>query len=226
MPGTSTFQSTVDPIFGSAIRSTPTIGGDEEMVQRAAIVQIFKNLNEAVQYEEGIWAARDMAFAEEMERKFTPVNIELPKSDSFYTGPRPSLVESPSNYWPSITARCNGGRSASPADQLDTIDVVVVDLFIEVLCKAGPVNQEELHQRAGIEADGSVDAQVQRLTAAVQGCIARDKTLGGVVQWIDRPPTVKPSIPFARPGTGPKGSGPYFVFQGKQLLYTIVKQAL
>lgn len=220
------FEHTVAPVFGGELRIEPTIGADEEMVQRAAIVQIFKNLAAAIQYEEGLWAARDLAFSEAMGRKFVPIHIEVPKPDAFYTGPRPSLIESPVEFWPSITARCNSGRAAPPNDQLDQMDTVAVDLFIEILCKAGPVAQTELHQRAGIEADGMVDAQVQRLTAAVQGCIAMDKTLGGVAQYIAQAPTVKPSIPFARPGTGPGGTGDYYLFQGKQLQYAIIKHSL
>lgn len=220
------FDSNVSPVLSSALRSQPAIGTDEEIVQHAALLQIFKNLKECVRYQEALWNARDLALAKEMGREYRQVHIEIPTPDNFYAGPRPSLVESPVDFWPSITVRCNSGRSAPVNEQLDEIDVTYVDLFIEVLCKAGPVNQDELHELAGIETDGMVDAQVQRLTASVQACIALDKTLGGVIMRIDRPPTVKPSIPFSRPGTGPKGTGPYYVFQGKQLQYTIYKHSL
>lgn len=218
------FDSAVSPIFPAGQRIEPTIGADEEQVQRAAILQIINNLPAAIQYEETLWQARDLAFAEKMNRKYEPVQIEVPTSDNFYTGPRPSLVESPVEFWPSITARCNSGKAA--IESLDDMDVMAVDLFIEILCKAGPVAQTDLHKRSGIEADGMVDAQLQRLTAAVQGCISTDKTLGATNQIIDRAPTVKPSVPFARPGAGPKGTGDYFVFQGKQLAYTVIKHSL
>lgn len=220
------FDSNVSPQFAGALRSQPAIGTDEEIVQYAALLQIFNSLGKTVAYQEALWNARDLAWAQSMGREYKQVHIEMPSPDNFYLGPRPSLVESPVDFWPSITVRCNSGRSAPVNEQLDEIDVTYADLFIEILCKAGPVDQDELHERAGIETDGMVDAQVQRLTAAVQACIALDKTLGGVVMRIDRPPTVKPSIPFSRPGTGPKGSGPYYVFQGKQLQYIVCKHSL
>lgn len=220
------FDSNVSPQLSSALRTQPAIGTDEEIVQHAALLQIVNNLAKTVAYQEALCNARDQAWALSTGREYRQLHIEQPTPDNFYLGPRPSLVESPVDFWPSVTVRCNSSRSAPVNEQLDDIDVSYADLFIEVLCKAGPVDQDELHERAGIEADGMVDAQVQRLTAAVQACISLDKSLGGVVMRIDRPPTVKPSIPFSRPGTGPKGTGPYYVFQGKQLQYTVCKHAL
>jgi hypothetical protein len=217
----SFFPQSVDPIFMGAQRMQPGIGADEEMVQRAALAQIKNEIAGVIAYEEALWHARDLAFFSEMGWEYVPVKIEVPELRSFYLGARPSLVEAPVKFWPSITVRAN---SATPSmEQLDQIDEYNVPLIIEVLCKAGPVKQTELHDAPGIKADGMVDAQSQRLSAAVIGCIAMDKTLGGVVASIQKPPTVKPSVPFSRPGTGKGGTGDYFVFQGKQIQYTVTK---
>lgn len=217
------FHSNISPIFPSGQRMEPAIGDDGEMVQRAAILQIKNNLPGAVAYIQNLWDARDREYSQMMDTKFEPVNIDLPAQDGYYTGARPSLVESPVHFWPSITARCNNAKPS--AEQLDQIDVIDLDLFIEILCKAGPVPQSEIKETAGIEAEGAVDAQVQRLTAAVQGCISIDKSLGAVVQRIARPPIIRPSKPFTRPeSTG--GTGDYYVFMGKQLNYIVTKHLI
>lgn len=201
----------------------PAIGDDCEQVQRAAILQIKTNIAGAVSYIENLWEARDREFAKLMDNKFESVSIDIPRDDNFYTGARPSLVESPVDFWPSITARCNNARPS--LEQLDQVDIIDADLYIEILCKAGPVPQKELQERAGIEAEGMVDAQAQRLTAAVQGCISLDKSLGAVVQRIARPPTIRPSKPFARPESA-GGTGDYYVFMGKQLNYIVSKHLI
>lgn len=215
------FSPTVEPTMPSNLRGQPALGDDAELVQRVAIVQIKEILAQAVEYQQNLWDLRDKDFAQSMGRKFERIVIDVPTDDNFYTGPRPSLVESPIEFWPSITARCNNSKP-SQEGQLDQVDVIDLDLYIEVLCKAGPVPQTELHEQKGIETEGVVDAQGQRLTAAVQSCISVDKTLGGVVQRISRPATIKPSKPFARPST-PKGSNDYYVFYGKQLNYIVTK---
>ena len=215
------FSHTVDPVIPSRLRGEPAIGDDGELVQRAALEQIIRWLAESVEYQQNLWDQRDRDFAQRMGRKYERIVIDVPTPDNFYTGPRPSLVESPVEFWPSITARCNSSKS-SVEQQLDQIDVIDLDLYIYVLCKAGPVPQTELHTLKGIEVEGIVDAQGQRLTAAVQGCISVDKTLGGIVQRISKPPTIKPSLPFSRP-EAPNGTGDYYIFYGKQVNYTVTK---
>jgi hypothetical protein len=215
------FTTGVDPILPAAMRVQPGIGAEEEMVQRAALLQIKTHLPEEVSWQEDLWAQRDEAFAKAMGWGFTPVQIEQPAPGNFYAGARPSLVEAPIEFWPSITVRANSSSSASR--QLDQMDISDVPLFIEILCKAGPVPQDKIHAKEGVETDGMVDAQVQRLTAAVIGCIDRDKTLGGVVPVIARPARIKPSAPFTRPGASGQGTGDYYVFQGKQLEYVTTR---
>lgn len=224
MSSADLFTPNVDPLSPARLRMEPSIGDDGEFVQRAAIAQIKANLSQAVAYLENIWDQRDKEFAEVMGRKFQSITIDVPTSDNLYTGARPSLVESPVQFWPSITARCNNAK-ASQEGQLDQMDVIDLDLYIEILCKAGPVPQADLHALPGIEAEGAVDAQGNRLTSAVQGCISVDKTLGGVVQRISKPGTIKPSKPFARPERA-NGTGDYYIFYGKQLNYIVTKHQI
>lgn len=215
------FAHTVDPIAPARLRTEPALGDDGEAVQRAAILQIKNMLGDAISYQADLWDQRDREFCQLMGTKFERIEIEIPKPQNFYVGPRPSLVESPIEFWPSITARCNNSKP-SQEQQIDQYDVVDLNLYIEVLCKVGPVPQTELHSKLGIEAEGAVDSQGQRLAAAVQGCVSFDKTFGGVVQMISRPPTVKPSKPFARP-EGANGTGDYYIFYGKQIDYIVTK---
>lgn len=210
-----------DPLLASSLRMQPGIGPEEEIVQRAALLQIKNNLSEQVAHQEDIWAQRDRAFAEEMGAGYVPIQIEVPDPARFYAGARPSLIEAPIQFWPSITVRSNSSSASS--DQLDEIDVSDVPLFIEILCKAGPVPQAKVHGTEGIRTDGIVDAQCQRLSSAVIGCIAQDKTLGGVVASISRPGKIKSSTPFTRPGATGQGNGDYYVFQGKQLEYVTTR---
>lgn len=218
------FAPTVDPLMPARLRMEPSIGDDCELVQRAALKQIKENLGIVVSYLQNVWDERDREYADKMGKKFERIVIEVPASDNFYTGPRPSLVESPVDFWPSITSRCNNSK-ASPQDQIDQMDTVDMDLYIEVLCKAGPVPQDQLRALPGIEIDGAVDAQGQRLTAAVQGCISIDKTLGGVVHRIGKSPTIRASKPFARPST-PQGSNDLYIFYGKQINYIVTKNQI
>lgn len=209
---------TVNP-FGSDYEHLGIVHGDEtHVVERAAMVQIRLNLEQEVQRQESNWAQRDQDFAAAMGLPYLPTTIARVSLQNYFVGARPSLIGSTADFWPSITTRAAMSKASS--EQGDQWDIFDVQLDVEVLCKAGPVPQDRLHEQAGIDAEGEVNKQVQRLSAAVHMCVRLDPTLGGVVLPYRQPPVKRQGFPSAIPGNTRERVGDYWLYAGRQLRYT------
>jgi hypothetical protein len=220
----SIFPVNTQPHGVAADHLYPTFGDEAHVVERAALLQIALNLEQECVRQETNWAKRDAAFAQAMgpsgvEYVVQPAKVERVLPQNFFVGARPSLLVSSIAFWPSITVRCpNVGPSREQDDQIDILDC---QLSVDVLCKAGPVRQEQLHLEPGINAEGDVNRQVQMLSAAVHMCLRRDPTFGGRVQTLQRPPRKDSGLPFAVPGTNQERTGPYYLYMAKRLRYVV-----
>lgn len=209
----------VRPFGGNYDRLSIQFGDEAHVVERAMIRQIHQLIEEEIERQETMWLPRDKEYAQAMRIPFSQTRIERVLPNNYFVGARPSLVNTSIDFWPSITARAGDERASS--EQADQFDINDIDLYVEVLCKAGPVAQDELQQQPGINAEGEVNRQVQRLSAAVHMCVRRDPTLGAIIEPIQRPPARRSSLPFAVPGSDGEGSGDYWVYAGKQLRYIV-----
>ena len=215
----NTFPQQFMPQYQAGDRMEIGLGDDGEIVQRSAVVQVFQNLDAQIALQDQRWASRDLQYDQLIGRTTQyPFSTTRVESGNFYTGARPSLVEAPVSFWPSVTSRCNNARP-SP-EQFDQFDVFLLDLFVEVLTKVGPYPDIDTDHGA----EDAIDRQAQRLTAAVHCCIRLDPTLGGVIMPIQRPPTITPSKLWPRKED--HGAGEYYYFQGKQLHYVVTRYSM
>jgi len=191
---------TFRPMGTPADRLALRLGDEAHLVERAAMLQIRANLEDMCVRIDNIW----------------PQN--------FFIGARPSLIGSSVDFWPSITTRAATARASS--EQFDHFDVFDVQLDVEVLCKAGPIPQDRLHDQLGIDAEGEVNRQIQRLCAAVHMCIRLDPSLGAAIEPIQRPPVKSQGFPFALPGNTRERTGDYWVYCGKRLRYIATVNSL
>ncbi len=218
------FPSAVFPRGIDADQLVPTYGDEAHLVERAALMAIVTYLEEECQRQESIWSQRDQEFAAVMgpsgvQYQSQGIRIERVDPNNFFVGARPSVVNSSVDFWPSVTTRVTQVTPAADRDQGDQFDVLNCNLSVEVLCKAGPVPQDQLHLQPGIDAEGEVNRQIQLLSAAVHMCIRRDPSLGGRVLPVQRPPKKNSGLPFALPGNTQERTGPYWLFMGKQMQY-------
>jgi hypothetical protein len=206
--------------FGSGFdRLLIGFGDDGHAVEMAALAQIATNLPEEIDRQQQSWVQRQQDFNNAMGFASRPISVPQVDQKNFYVGARPSLVSSPIEFWPSITARCGDARpSRQQEDHFDDFDL---DLYVEIMCYSGPVARERLHMDEGIAAEGDVNAQIHLLSGAVQLCVSRDRTLGGVVQTIQNPPTIRPGMPFSAPGVDQERTGDYFIYAGRQHRYVV-----
>jgi hypothetical protein len=221
----SVFPSSVQPGGGNADHLFPVHGDEAYVIERAALMQVVLHLEDECKRQETIWTQRDQVYAQALgsagvKYQAVGVHIERIAPQNFFIGARPSLMQSSSDFWPSVTSRCAvvGPSRGADADQFDTLDC---QLSLEILCKAGPVNQDDLRRQPGIDAEGEVNRQVHLLSAAVHMCIRRDPTFGGRVQTLQRPPTKNSGLPFALPGDNRERTGPYWIYMGRRLRYTV-----
>lgn len=213
--------ATVSPLAEIFARLPITFADEGNLVEMLAMAQIRLHIDEECERSDLVWAQRDAFLQERTGQLVVPTTIERVAPQNFFIGARPSLVTSSIDYWPSVTTY-SGPRTPSTTEQFDQyIDVIDVVLFVEVLCRFGPVPQDELHDQIGIDAEGQVNKQMNRLGAAVQMCIKRDPTLGAAVQPIARAPQKNPSRPMAMPGNSKERTGPYWLYQGMQLRYVV-----
>lgn len=191
----------------------PGLGTEE--IQRAVITQIRAHLADEIAGLKDLWDARDRDYCAMIGAQFEPTIIPKVKDSNFYTGTKPSLVQAPLDRWPSITAFC--GELVPAGDQPDHFGTLNIPIYVEVLCAAGPVEQEEIYNAKGIVTEEILDRMLSRLTDAVHLCIMRNPTLG-ILAGNLTPPSLITSQPFAR--AEEKGTGTRYIFQGRQLSYS------
>lgn len=204
---------------------TTAHGDVEHFVERVALLQIVKYLEGECQRQEEIWRTRDQEFAQQMlyagvQYAAKPLSIERVSPANFFVGARPSLIGTSIDFWPSVTSRCavSGASRSMQTDQSDAYDA---RLIIEVLCKAGPVRPDELHAQPGVDAEGEVNRQIKALSAAVHMCFRRDPSFGGRIPGIAAPPNSTTGLPSALPGDNKERSGPYYLYIGRRMQYTL-----
>ena len=215
---------TFRPMGTPADRLALRLGDEAHLVERAAMLQIRANLEDMCVRIDNIWRQPDVDFYATMGMPDPYTKIERPVPQNFFIGARPSLIGSSVDFWPSITTRAATARASS--EQFDHFDVFDVQLDVEVLCKAGPIPQDRLHDQLGIDAEGEVNRQIQRLCAAVHMCIRLDPSLGAAIEPIQRPPVKSQGFPFALPGNTRERTGDYWVYCGKRLRYIAAVNSL
>lgn len=216
---------TVDAIFSGWEQNAIDIGDNGLFLELAAKIQIQRYLEAECERQETFWVKRmkDLGALLPTSRLPTP-KIRRVKDSNIYIGPRPSLLQAPIDFWPSITVRC-GDLRPSRGGQNDQYDTFDCDFYIEVMCYAGPVARDQIHLQPGIDAEGSVNLQVHLLSGAVQMCIRKDPSLGGAILPIQNPPSVHPSFPTAVPGDNQERAGDYNLYQGRQHHYVITRNS-
>lgn len=200
------------------------LGVESEQVQRAAKAQIINYIDEITEDLQKEWNRRDKNFYEVISGSYKEIPIPIVDKKNIFTGQHPvSQIFAPLNMWPRIEIYC---QDASPYQfQEDNWDTFLTTLCIELFCKAGPVSQEDLHSRRGYELEQELDSITQRLTDIVHLCIRKDPTIGNVAAGeIEKPPSIKQSLPWSSK-ENTTDTGEYYIFQGKQIKYSVQKNS-
>lgn len=214
-----------EKLFGPWSQSPIDIGIGAEQIQRAAKVQIIEHLPSITEQLQSIWNQRDKEFTERIDGSYKPTQIPKIENSSFYTGTKHiSVLKAELNLWPFVVIYSSDAKAYTyQADQFDTHSI---PLCIEAMCVNGPINSEnELHTKRGWEVEQELDSMVQRLSDAIHMCIEKDRSLGGVNWAIEKPPNATTSLPWSRKESGPTETGKFFIFQGKQLEYTVQRNS-
>lgn len=216
-------QTEVDYVGGNWEHLTVDIGDAGLLLQLAAKAQVLKHLENECDRQEEFWSHRVVELADALNIDMVPPVIMRVDPDNVYTGARPSLLLAPVEFWPSVTIRCGELRPARlESDQIDEFNC---DLFFEIMCYAGPVKPEQTRLKPGIEAEGAVDVQVHLLSNAVQMCVSRDPTFGGVCASIQAAPTIRPSFPTVTRGNNQERIGDSYFYQGRQIRYVVTRRS-
>lgn len=223
----SVFPTQEAELFGSNLdRLVIGLGIETETIQRSVFKQIYKNLPSMTKKLQFAWDQRDKTFSEEIERNFAPIKIPSVEKKNFFTGGKNevSQLEAALDVWPRIEIHCGNSKPSSTLfpDQYGQNDI---NIYVEVYCNEGPVSESELHTGEGFEKMQILDSKLQRLTDAVHLSIAEDYSLGSVLaNPIQKTPIVSQSRPWARKENN-NATGEFYIFQAKQLQYTVQKNS-
>lgn len=195
----------------------PAIGLDDstELVQRAAAIQIIRQLPIQIPLQEALWANRDADWALATGRPLTSTTITPVNPKSVYTGHRLDLQVAPQDTFPAITSRCFDSVPAPDAEQPDQYDQAELTLVIEVWVSCGPF----IDPVADHDDQDQIDRQLHRLSAAVRASIDFDRSLGSVVMPIRLPARTRASLPFVTKATE-RNIDRSFLVQAMELTYT------
>jgi hypothetical protein len=198
-----------------------------ELVQRAAWFQLLQNLPALVAKQQLDWDARDVLLAAKLSEAVSPTALEIPIERDFHEGINPAILDAPMDRFPNVSVLCFAG-SADPAEQFDQFDTYALTLQVETVVRAGPFKDDQSDFDAMNEASKLVQRRCHRFTAAVVQAIGMDKTLGGLVLPIRRPPNVTESNIIRRKSESEQGgraSGSAWFLQGSRLIYTVSKHS-
>ena len=209
------------PLVSAAGERLPVARGARgEQAARACAAQIIQNLAEQCSLIDDDCAQQDREWADLIRQPFRRTRTNVPTIPaSIYLGAQPSLVQGASarfDKWPAITVRCGPLRASSDPEQPDHFDSLDADLIVECLAVAGPFDLDPVEDRV---ASDEIDRQYQRLSDAVIACVDLDRSLGGNVLTIKRPPTMTPSLPEIMRES--KGAGRWLLYQGMELSWGV-----
>ena|ERR1700690_176189 len=200
------------------------LGFECELIQRAAKAQIIKFLPELTEQLQNVWNERDKEFAEFTGLAYKKINIPVVKQENVMSGiEHYSVLEAPLERWPSVLI-CARNANAYQYQE-DQFDMESISLSIEMMCLEGPIKEENIHDKEGLEMMQILDSQLQRLADAVALCINKDRTLSGSVGQIEKPPKVTTSIPYSKKEKK-SATGESYIFQGKMFEYIVQKIVL
>jgi hypothetical protein len=193
-----------------SITGNPTFGLED--IQRAAIVQLFDNLNATLDEVEREWQIKDAEFYARMGRTdATPITVERIDPQNFVTGHRPSLISAPIENYPNVAVWTVRATPAPESAQQDHAAIYTDTVFIEVMVKSSPEEGEEV-----------VNSRIQRTAEAVNLVIEADPTLGGMVTGLQADPTVELADVFTRKER--TAYGDHWFWQGARLEYAVRKE--
>lgn len=180
-----------------------------ERLQRAAILQLATLLNDKIDDENTLWAARDTAFFTSLYGAPRTITVEHVETTNFYAGHRPSLIEAPIERYPNCSAMAYTSTPKGSND--DHGEMLDLKLAVELMAKS-VVDEEE------------VNSMIQRMAdAAVQVFVNADFSFGGIVP-VDGMPTVTLGDVFVR--REEKGRGTRWFWQGARLEFSVDKFAI
>jgi hypothetical protein len=193
-------------------------GTGMEQIARAMLLQLVANLPTAITTEANDWTQRDVDLEAVLQQGITlPITVEQIATNRMYLGHRPSLIEAPVDFYPNLAVMVDGS-AAGPDLGLDQVFSMRDTAFIEVMVKAGPYDQDD-HSGVG---EDLVNRRIQRTVNAVVNVFdTGPRTLGGLVQEIPDPASVRISDVFVR--RDEKSRGPRWFWQGARIDYAVSK---
>lgn len=164
-----------------------------ERISRETLLILFASLNREIAVQASIWSAYDASFAASMGRTYTPITIEPVPSRSFFAGHRPSLIESPSEWFPNVSVYAPG--SAPSPYQLDQLHGEQTTLHVQAMAKAGPYAKDDV---SGV-GEELLWSRINRTLDAVIYVMVASRGINGLVMGLTETPTVEISEVFVRP---------------------------
>lgn len=182
-----------------------------ELIQRAALVHLFNNLNTALSERAEYAHESDEALASYMGVQYEKTEIEEIANENFYEGHRPSLIKAPIENYPNISVWSVRATPHPESAFSDHTNIWNVLLFVEIMCKS---ERDE----------GEVNRRIIRTTEAVNAVMQSDPTLGGSCTGFTTDVTPSLSDVFMRKRDTSYGD-PWF-WQGARLEYVVRKDAV
>lgn len=180
-----------------------------ENAARGVLLVLLSDLNDEIDAQEALWGVRDSELAAARTVVYHPVHLEHVRSENFYLGHIPPLIDAPADSYPNVA--CMGFR-ATPLDSPFDQDVSSWNnrIFVEAMVKSKH-DQQECY------------ARLMRTADAVAVVIQRDPTLGGTHHGLQSPAEVLISDVFRM--RDEDNAGPKFWWQAARLEYEFTHDA-
>jgi hypothetical protein len=178
------------------VRVTLTSG--PELVQTAVARQIKQRLDAEIARQSAEWDVIDKQTSSWLGIEHRRTIIEAIKPESFLLGERPSVIEMPWDFFPSLNVNAFDTAASSDSRRMDAGLAYSVPFYVEVIVASDIFPSDDSYER--VFQQGVVDRRAKRTADAVIQCLQADLSLGGICSESDMGIRSRQTPPFAMRG--------------------------
>jgi len=176
-----------------------------EDIQREALKILYDGLNNEIDSRSAAWVTADTAYFASIGRAAPGFSVEHVKSENFYPGTIPSLINAEIEKYPNC---CSFAHLAVPRNSDDSVgEMYAVELEIAIMVKS-------------ITSELEVNSRIQKTLEAAHAVMSKNRSLNHSVPKFVSPRKTMGDV-FVRKERN--SQGPRWFWQGGTLIYSVDK---
>lgn len=190
-----------------------------ESVGRAARLVIADGIEDAIERVQAMWLIADELLEDYgMDAGVREADVESIETVNVFQGPHKSLAASPITRFPNVSVTAYATRPSALDARQDHMDVAELSLLVEVMVKAGPIEDDPLF------IESLVHRRIERTSEAVLMVLRESGTLLGTVDRVGQPRGGIVNQSWTRNEAREGETGKTYVLHGSRFTYALTRR--